>query len=70
MLCFLTWILFSKCEFLSLQRFFLPSTCPFTSVFLLVVHIYKIHLFEERFILLAVVAMKTEKAFSCFHGNH
>ena len=69
-LCFLTFEFFSKCTFLRLRHFISCSTYPFNSFFSEVVWIYKNHVFDEAFFLLAIVAMITEKMyFSYFHGN-
>ena len=54
------WV-FSKYSFLRLRHFISPSTDPLHSFFSVVVCIYKIHVFDEAFFLLAIVATITEK---------
>ena len=62
LLCFLTFGFYSKCTFLRLQHFISPSAYPINSFFFsVVVCIYKNHVFDETFFLLAIVAMITEK---------
>ena len=60
----------SKCTFLRFQHFILPSTYPINSFFSVVVCIFKIHVFDEAFSVLTIIAMITEKiTFSYFHSN-
>ena len=55
---------------MKLRHFISPSTYPVNSIFSVVVCIYKNRVFDEAFLLLAIVAMITEKMyFSYFHGN-
>ena len=69
LLWFSTFGLFSKYTFLMLQHFILPTAYQINSIFSVVVCIYTIHVFDEIFFLLGIVAMITEKmSFSYFHG--
>ena len=52
----------SKCIFLRLRHFFSPSAYPINSI----LPVYKIHDFDEAFLLLAAVAMMNEIFFSLF----
>ena len=52
----------SKCIFLRLRHFFSPSAYPINSI----LPVYKIHDFDEAFLLLAAVAMMNEFFFSLF----
>ena len=52
-------------EFIYNFEFILPSTYPINKIFSVVVCLYKNHAFDERFLLLAIVAMVTEKMYFC-----
>ena len=68
--CFLACGFFPKCTFLRLLHFISPTTYPMNSIFSVVLCIYKIHVFDEAFFLLAIVTIITKKmSFSYFHGN-
>ena len=61
---------FSECLFLRFRHFISPNTYPINSIFSVVTCIYKIHVFDEAFFLLAIVVMITEKmSFFYFHRN-
>ena len=50
--------------------FISPTTYPMNSIFSELLCIYKIHVFDETFFLLAIVTIITKKmSFSYFHGN-
>ena len=66
LLYFSTFGFFSKCKFLKLRHFISPTTYPVNSIFSGVVFIFKIHVFDEAFFLLAIVAMITENVFFLF----
>ena len=70
LLYFLTFGFFSKCTFLRLWHFISPSFYPINSIFSVAVCIYKTHVSDQAFSLLAIVAVITEKMYiSYFHGN-
>ena len=51
----------SEYIFLGLQHFMQPSAYPVNSIFSVVVCVYMIHVFDEAFSLLAILAMISEK---------
>ena len=55
---------FSKCTFLRMQHFFLPSTYPIRSIWSVIQCIYKIHVFNVIFLHLGAFAMINEKCLS------
>ena len=54
---------FTRCTFLRLWHFFLPSGYPINAIFSVAVHIYKIHVFDEPFFLLTIRIRMVTKLF-------
>ena len=63
LLCFLTFGFFQNVHFFRLRRFISPSTYPISSIFPVVVCIYKNHVSYEVCFLSAIVGMITENMF-------